>query len=147
MKHALTLIERYIIEAINNSQVSLLELNKTTGIEVHILQRILRNLFNKELLHIESDLYSLNLEQLGTYSDTKRIEISNIMKEVSLNTNYVSIKKVYLSANDQLRVKSMFEDIERFIEKKNNLSAPIKDKSILYWGEKNYGELINNYMN
>ncbi len=147
MKSTLTLIDRYVIEAINKRQIDLISLNQETGIEIRVLQKVLSRLESLELVLCHQNQYSVHLKNLKVYSKSKKIEVMNIMKEISFNSKQVSIKKVYLSKSDDLRVQSMFQDIEDFIESRSSKHKSVKSKTLLYWGQQNYGELINNYIN
>ena len=147
MKSTLTLIDRYVIEAINKRQIDLISLNQETGIEIRVLQKVLSRLESLELVLCHQNQYSVHLKNLKVYSKSKKFEVMNIMKEISFNSKQVSIKKVYLSKSDDLRVQSMFQDIENFIESRSSKHKSVKSKTLLYWGQQNYGELINNYIN
>lgn len=147
MRATLTLIERYIIEAINRETKDIIQLHKETSIEIQILKKVLSRLLDKDLICFKDDGYAIKLVNLKKYSGNKKIEITNIMKEISSNSNQVSIKKVYLNTKENLRLKSMFDDIEKYIESRSSHSESVKKKTILYWGQQNYGELINNYLN
>ena len=147
MKSTLTLIDRYVIEAINKRQIDLISLNQETGIEIRVLQKVLSILESLELVLCHQNQYSVHLKNLKVYSKSKKFEVMNIMKEISFNSKQVSIKKVYLSKSDDLRVQSMFQDIENFIESRSSKHKSVKSKTLLYWGQQNYGELINNYIN
>lgn len=146
MSSTLTLIDRYVLEAINKKQKGIIQLNIDTGIEVPILQKVLNRLTVLKLTSESDGLYSINLKVLKGYTASKRHEVSNMMKEISLESKQVSIKKVHLNQSELQRVQSMFQEIECFIESKSSSSKAIKEKFVIYWGQQNYAELIKNYL-
>lgn len=147
MNSTLTLIERYVLEAIQKKEIDIITLNLETGVDIRILQNVLKRLYEKKLIICNKNFYRIHLEQLKKYSSEKKIEVLNIMKEIALNNNSLSLKKVYLTKQEQKRVQTMFEDIERYIESKKVTKKAVNKKTVFYWGKQNYGDLIKNYIN
>lgn len=142
----LTLIERYIIEAIGTNEVTLDELFKRTSLDLRVLMKVVERLQELDYLLSKNKQIKVNTLALSQYQTNKEFEIRRLFSELSIHHNELKIKKVNLSQTQAQRLKIMFEEIERFLNSCKTRPEKIDEQNIFFWGNQNYNKLITEYL-
>lgn len=142
----LTLIERYIIEAIGTNEVTLDELFKRTSLDLRVLIKVVERLQELDYLISKNKEIRVNTQALSNYRTNKELEIRRLFSELSIHHNELKIKKVNLSQIQAQRLKVMFEEIERFLNSCKTRPEKINEQNIFFWGNQNYNKLITEYL-
>jgi hypothetical protein len=142
----LTLIERYIIEAIGTNEVTLDELFKRTSLDLRVLIKVVERLQELDYLISKNKEIRVNTQALSNYRTNKELEIRRLFSELSIHHNELKIKKVNLSQTQAQRLKVMFEEIERFLNSCKTRPEKINEQNIFFWGNQNYNKLITEYL-
>lgn len=142
----LTLIERYIIEAIGTNEVTLDELFKRTSLDLRVLIKVVERLQELDYLISKNKEIRVNTQALSNYRTNKELEIRRLFSELSIHHNELKIKKVNLSQTQAQRLKVMFEEIERFFNSCKTRPEKINEQNIFFWGNQNYNKLITEYL-
>lgn len=143
----LTLIERYIIEAISSHGTTLQELQEKTHLEERIIRKVLLHLEQINLIEVKGKKIKINIDNLSMKNTSKHLEVKRLLSELSLSHKELKLKKVYLSEKDFSRLKIMFNEIEHFLLDKKKEKGKVREQTILFWGHQNYGQLVQKYLN
>ena len=159
MNFTLTPIERMILESLNECEKNNLELFKCTTIPPLVLTNCLKTLLSQDLIkyrngkylineNLSSHMISLLKDQLNNKIETLEI-ISNCLESNHQGSSF-NLKKVSLDPDDLVVYKGLINQMDTFIKEVNiknkRKTVNSADKKIIFWGEGNYGIVINTYI-
>lgn len=152
----ISIIDRLILESLNQKSKTALELQGCTSLEQDIIETSLKNLSITGYIKNQNGYYALNKtlnpEQLKALKN--QINISNEINEIinasmvtKNNNNLFKLKKVYLTDSEEKILQGMLYNLESFFNNLSTSKQPTHKQKIIYWGNTNYENLIYNYLN
>lgn len=156
MHYNITLPERMLLECLSAGDKSLLKIKRECQLEHSTALNILQSLLSKNLIVIKNKKYSLNSlidahmqKELYSNSDLL-VEVSEIVNSCVRDTvskskeNPFKMRKVYMTAREEKIFHGLLYNLETFLDSLEiNTKANIADQTIIFWGEQNYGKIIN----
>ncbi len=157
MNYNITLPERMILESLSKKSKDLLELTDCTGLQDRIVQNILSVLAAKNLIATHHNKYCiseyLNSDMVKELNDpeNKKIEIQYVLKSTldMKQKEAFNYKKVSMNDREKKIFNGHIYNLEAFIDSldKNKKDEQLKNQNIIFWGEVNYGKVINHMLN
>jgi GTPase involved in cell partitioning and DNA repair len=148
-----TTIERILLESLNKSPKTLVELQDDLNFSTETIQNILLSLIPKGMVNQRLNKYHVNtltcqaqLDMLNN-KDNLQEEVIEIVSN-SINSDF-KLKKVALSSEDKAILKSLLFNLDKFLEevsKKKNQCAT-KDLEVIFWGFDQYNNITQNILN
>ena len=159
MNYNITLPERMLLECLLTGDQTLPSIKVQCQLEQTAASNILQSLVSKNLVVIKNKKYTLNNElsssmrqELHSSSDLL-IEVSEILNSCVRETISKSdakpfkMKKVSMTAREQKIYKGLLYNMESFLTSVSNDDKNIANQTIIFWGEQNYGKVINDCLN
>lgn len=145
-----------ILESLQRAPKTNLELLKCTTIKPEVLHLALNSLSAKSLILLKERTYKIN-PVLSKQMKALLKEQENIKQEVTeiISTCFdlacngesdFKLKKVYLNKEDLLVYKGLKHQLETFLNSINNDKEETNNQTCIFWGEGNYGKIINHYI-
>lgn len=163
MKDGLLLVERMILESLQSGPRTSEELVKDTGLKKNLLMSLLSNLFNDYIVVQKGHLFDLNYENKKDWihrvnskesvkGEVKELFLSMInqhFEELEYKSCGLKMKKIYVSESDEKILHAHFNNLQEFVENLEKYPTDMKDvpthsKKVIFWGQSDYGALIEN---
>ena len=163
MKDGLLLVERMILESLQSGPRTSEELVKDTGLKKNLLMSLLSNLFNDYIVVQKGHLFDLNYENKKDWvhrvnskesvkGEVKELFLSMInqhFEELEYKSCGLKMKKIYVSERDEKILHAHFNNLQEFVDNLEKYptetkDAPIHAKKVIFWGQSDYGALIEN---
>lgn len=141
----LSSLERTILECIGNKQLTYFEIQNQTGIKENVCFNILQALIIRNLLstngqeyRLSSSLSPLMMEEINGH-DAKLLESLELIEALveQKHDRIFRLKKIAMDDRDSKIFLAMLSNIDSFLEdahKKAELSIPLKDRKVIFWG-------------
>ncbi len=162
MSLGLLIIERMVLESLNNKEKTIMQLKEDTKINEILLWNIIKSLMERSMVKKHNGHYKINTSNINNWLDkinndnNKKEEIKELF--VSLVNQYYSqhnndtkihLKKVYLTPRDEERLELLISAINSFLDdvKNNQFRSSVNElssKKIIFVGQSNYIDLVNN---
>lgn len=163
MKDGLLLVERLILESLQDGKKTIEELVYDTGIKKSLLVSLLSNLFNDHIVVKKGHTYDLNYENKKDWlyrvnskesvkGEVKELFLSMVnqhFEELEYRSCGLKMKKIYVSSRDEKILHAHFRNLEEFVENLEKypvetVDQPTHAKKVIFWGQSDYGALIEN---
>ncbi len=152
----LTPIERMIIESLNLSKKNLNQIARDLEIKKDSLFFVLQRLVVSDLIIYHDTFYSINENKKSDLilklkdNNSKKFEVKSILESAKhqyiehQNNTTLQFKKVYLNAQDQAFIQSLFSQMHKLLSQRENYhsSRPLAQKKIFYWGTQCYNDVL-----
>lgn len=160
MKRNLLVMERYILESLNEGPKGFSQIHQETQLDYGLLNNILAELVMKNMLSFNKGLYEINMKEKESWLPAvngKKALQSEVRELVSTfahdhfdeaQSAQLRIQKVSLTAEEEKIFQSYLINLEKFIQdikKQNRTQAKgtkVKDQKVIVWGQANYGNLV-----
>ncbi len=163
MKDGLLLVERIILESLQNGQKTVDELSSDTCLKKNLLISLMSNLFNDHIIVKKGNYYDLNYENKKDWiyrvnskesikGEVKELFLSMInqhFEELEYKSCGLKMKKIFVSEKDEKILQAHFKNLHDFVENLEkypveNCEKPTHSKKVIFWGQSDYGALIEN---
>lgn len=160
MKTGIILTERYLIESLGNGDKYIHEIKKDTGLELKIINNIIKSLEKKEIVRSLNGKYKLNMDEkekwLPAISSSRNVrnELSDTFRNIIDGHFYggegisLKFKKLWLSPYEKSIVDNHYQGINNLlteVDKEGSARSEkndLKQKHLYFWGETLYSSLI-----
>ena len=159
MKYQITLVERMILESLQIKPKNLNELNMCTKIEKDFIRNILTDLVSKNLIISRENKYQINkhLDQSminelfnKDFLNVELMEMTQFCIKEKLyhkTEKAFKMKKVHMNEKEKKIYYGLLYNLESFLDSLEKKPLTTSDTTIHFWGEGNYGKIINHYIN
>lgn len=160
MNESINIVERYIIESINNEKLFINQIAKKTKLELNYIYNILKSLIERKILASQDERYFLNpnleKEQLIQIQskENKYYEISEILsaclRENLFNENPLinfKFKKVFLNEKEEKIFSGLLYNLEAFLNSIPKREQIISEQKIIFWGGGSYENITTSALN
>lgn len=143
-----------ILESLQKKEKTFLKLESCTSLSEDTLQYILESLISKNLIIIKESTYHLNrnindqmkksLKNISEINIEAKDIFTNIIRLKQKENANFKLKKFYVSKQEELTLQGLIGQLDRFIDSLHkNIEKPISEQKVIFWGEGNYGKIIN----
>src|SRR5690606_17623443 len=149
----ITSIERFVLETIDNKQMSYDEIKNECGLKDNVCFNTLQALVIKNIVTTNGATYTINKnissENISKINHPihKAQESSELVESFLLTSKDAFVlSKVALNEKDQKIFRAMLKNLEDFINdchKSNKKNISYKDRSFIFWGMTKNQHLIN----
>jgi len=141
----ITILERNILELLNNSTFSLKEVSEKTGYDKHLCLKIMRDLIDKKLVIFDGIKFSTASsipEETIKIINSPEVILSETMEYIETiienkNSNLFKFKKITLSESDEIIFNAMLVNLEIFLKNshlKKSASKDMRNQKVVFWG-------------
>lgn len=151
----ISLLDRAIIESINTKPQKIHELKDSLGIPQDLLTQSVQELLATGILKTEDSIFYINkqnIENIKTIINSKeqiQIELLDFFHTFTNGEDLTTLKmkKVHMTDSEEKILKGLLYNVESFIKSlETNKKKKTKEQKIIFWGETNYENIINNYI-
>jgi hypothetical protein len=161
MKKTLLIIERIVIEALENKELFLREVREQTGLDESLLKAVLGSLIEQGILSYNKGLYELDWKNKERWlsrlqnKESMKAEIKELFSSLVNNhflgggKSSLKVKKVWLEPLEREELERRLLEIDQFIDSIRNRRKvrPVKEvtkgKQVLFYGHSAYKELVD----
>ena len=155
----ITTLERYVLESINKSNNTILQVQADTKLDIKLINTVLENLLEDKIIEqIKGKYYLHESIKSNKVSDLKNkdhavIELTEIVKiniKQSLldqKNNMFNYKKVFLDSDELKVLRTLMYSIESFLSSRTLKSGPTSQEQIIFWGNNSYLNTVSNFIN
>jgi hypothetical protein len=150
MSYQITCIERYVIESIGKNSLTMLEIEKSTGLKKDLLNLLIQEFLASDILNYDRARYSLNFKNYKKSVRNKEhlsSEVAQIVESCFLaEESQFHLKKIHLNERDEKIFNALVKNVEHFLESVEVTNQNIKEKQVFFWGGGNYENICNNIL-
>lgn len=156
MSYNINLIERLVLESLQNKPKTALEIHICTSLETKIIQGVLESLISKNIVTIGELKYLINKnisdeirKELNNPMDIK-IELAEILNStfnLREESSVLKLKKVHMNEKEEKLFHGLLYNMESFLTGLEKKQENLSKQKVFFWGGGNYGKIINNYLN
>lgn len=162
MQITLTIVDRIILETLQQQTLTLFELETCTGLPDYVLKPALQSLVLVGFVRINESEYCLNKsevlnakndlnspEQIELELELELVEIVQtcIQNKLAKKQNSFNLKKVYLDSREEKIYQGLIYNLNSFLSSIKTKNTSTKDKKIIFWGEDTYENITNSIIN
>jgi hypothetical protein len=153
----LSSLERVILESIGNKNLSYEEIQTQSGLQENVCFNILQAMMIRGILRFEHNNYKVNnnispeiMEEINGIEARKAESLELI--EATLDQKEQRIfrfQKVAMDSRDEKIFMAMLSNLESFLKdahQKSQLTIPIKNRKVVFWGMGDVQKLMNQAM-
>ena len=150
-----TILDRAIIESINTKPQKLYELKDSLGIPQDLLTQSIQELLAIGIIKTEDSCFYINkqnIENIKSIINSKeqiQIELLDFFHTFTNGEDLSSLKmkKVHMTESEEKILNGLLYNVESFIKSlEADKKKKTKEQKIIFWGETNYENIINNYI-
>jgi DNA-binding MarR family transcriptional regulator len=153
----LLLIERAVLEGIGRDLKTVEQISLDTGIELKMVQKILKRFLEQGLVEANKENYHLRenlVSRLQEIEEKVSVEVGELLKCASDTffskkpSSFLKLKKIYIPQKEIQYFNCMWKNMEDYLQRisEENSKSPIKDKTVIFWGWSKYENMINQYI-
>lgn len=155
----ITTLERYILESINKSNNSILQIQDDTKLDIKLISTVLKNLLqDKVIIQVKGEYCLHESITSNKVSDLKNkdhavIELTEIVKInikhslLNQKDNKFNYKKVFLDSDELKILRTLMFSIESFLTSRTIKKGPTSQEQIIFWGNNSYLNTVSNFIN
>jgi hypothetical protein len=156
MNYNINLVERLLLESLQNKPKTAMEIHSCTSIDKQIIQGVLESLIAKNIVTTMDGKYVINKnisnDIRGELNNSKDIkieftEILNSTFNLKKDDSVLKLKKVHMNEKEEKIFKGLLYNVESFLTGLEKKQDKLSKQQVIFWGEANYGKIINNYIN
>ena len=154
MNYNITAPERLILESLFKREKTFPELIECSSLDHEVLQFVISSLISKNLVLIHNHTYGINKNLADTMKSELKNPVDTFTEVNELLSNCITLtkfgnakfklKKISVTKEEEVILKGLLDQIDFFIKSLNkNEDKPLSEQKIIFWGEGNYGQIIN----
>lgn len=149
----ITSIERFILETLENRQMTFEEIREESGLKDNVCFNTLQALVIKNIINTNGAIYSINKSMTQELISQINHPLHKAQESSELFDHFLMtskesflISKVALDEKDKKIFKAMLSNLESFIKdchNKNKKITSYKNRTFVFWGMTQNNNLIN----
>ena len=163
MKKSFLMVERIIMESLNNGKKDKSQLHLDTKLNIDIIHNVLQGLTEEGFLIKEDKYYILNRDKLAQEIDQSSVKrevkelfvswVNRFFFEEKEKSTCLKVQKIYMNNAEEFLYNEHLKKLNNFLEGVKKVSLREKRKGItakkkvIFWGHGEYQALVESSLN